>query len=427
MAELTDTDLTQLERYDDGSMTGDERAAFEVELSRRPELRAALDGARGVATALPTLAEHSLPSAKEQQLIAAALPTSTRGASRWWPVLVAAGLAALGLWRFGFDTIENAGGVVTVDGKTVVAGESIISGDRVITGESSAAVVRRRESRWLVPPTSEVRLRGNVLERGAVVIEGRAPLYVAAHAIDIDGEVVISMEPLEGSFRETTHLEPGAVMDTRVIRTALLAAGGGLTFYVLSGEAWVTPPDALPPVKVEAGKTWSASSPPSRGSKAPAPLLQRAAEARNSTMPAPLEAGIGAIADELQARELEAIARSAALIASATDAGRTQHPLTRDGIQAAVREAKPELRECYESWLQQQPKLAGDVSINFVIDANDAGQGGVQRLSIVDGGLGHTMLEGCVLNVMGELSFERPSSPLNVTYPLRFDTADAGS
>lgn len=419
MADLSETDLEKLERYDGGAMSAEEKSSFERELEQRPELRDALAGARAMTSALPRIPE-TMTDERAAQLVQAALPREAKSPARWWPLLLAAGLMAFGYFRFGVDTVESLGGPVTVDARTVVAGESVVSGNLVITAQSSAAFVSRRSSKWTVVPSSRVLLRGNVLEKGAVVISGRAPLSAGMHAIDIDGEAVISLEPLEGSFRETSHLEPGDVMNQKVLRTAMGAAAiGGLSLYVLSGDVWVTPPDAMPTVRVEAGKSWNVAA-PSKTTKVTSRFEQWPTE-----VPRPI-----GVTEKMDAGVVNVAAVAPKTAANADLAVRTtvRYPVSGDGIQAAMKESKVELIDCYESWQRRQPDVGGRIDVAFVIDANDAGIGHIRDLHIVDGGLGQQLLEGCVLNVMNDLTFERPSSPLNVTYPLLFaaEPPDAG-
>jgi hypothetical protein len=101
-------------------------------------------------------------------------------------------------------------------------------------------------------------------------------------------------------------------------------------------------------------------------------------------------------------------------------------PLTKDGIRAAMSGALPQIRSCYEDWLQLQPELAGQMKVQFTIESDDAGAGRVSKTSLGDSGIGHLAMEGCVLNVVSDLSFEEPEGVLNITYPFRFLQTDAG-
>jgi hypothetical protein len=98
----------------------------------------------------------------------------------------------------------------------------------------------------------------------------------------------------------------------------------------------------------------------------------------------------------------------------------------RDGIQGAVREAVPDIRECYEGWLRANPALAGKVTVRFTIasDPDDAERGKVTRAALVASDVAHPLMEGCVLNVMSGLAFEAPSDgkPLDVNYPIILQT-----
>ncbi len=100
----------------------------------------------------------------------------------------------------------------------------------------------------------------------------------------------------------------------------------------------------------------------------------------------------------------------------------------RDGIQGAVREAVPDIRECYAGWLRANPALAGKVTVRFTIatDPDDAERGKVTRAALVASDVGHPLMEGCVLNVMSELAFEAPADgkPLDVNYPIILQTEE---
>jgi hypothetical protein len=101
-------------------------------------------------------------------------------------------------------------------------------------------------------------------------------------------------------------------------------------------------------------------------------------------------------------------------------------PLSRDGIRGAIGAKIPEVKECYEEWLKQNPKLAGRMVVGFTISADDAGTGGVSKVAVIDGGLGHALMEGCVLNSFHDLRFEAPDGELTVHYPLAFSSDEDG-
>ena len=104
-------------------------------------------------------------------------------------------------------------------------------------------------------------------------------------------------------------------------------------------------------------------------------------------------------------------------------------PVDREGIRGAVREALPQVKDCYESWLEINPNLGGTLTVKFRIIEDAAGEGGV----VADAALGrsdmdHPFLEGCVLNAMSDLRFDRPpDGEVNVAYPLHFSSPDAGA
>ena len=113
--------------------------------------------------------------------------------------------------------------------------------------------------------------------------------------------------------------------------------------------------------------------------------------------------------------------------AAASDAS-IPFALNKDGIKAAVQEKLPELRDCYDSWLQADPSLAGRIKVSFTIDTDpNTGLGAVTQIGVMDGGIDHLALQGCVMNVFKDLSFDAPENgPVTVNYPLRFSSGDAG-
>ena len=107
--------------------------------------------------------------------------------------------------------------------------------------------------------------------------------------------------------------------------------------------------------------------------------------------------------------------------------GGVLHKLTRDGIKGAVTAELPQIRECYDGWLQQNPKLSGKMKVQFTIaEIPGRDRAKVMRVEIADGGMGHLSMEGCVRNVFKSMRFETPQGgEMRVTYPLAFEAAEA--
>lgn len=100
------------------------------------------------------------------------------------------------------------------------------------------------------------------------------------------------------------------------------------------------------------------------------------------------------------------------------------HALDRDGIKGAIGEKLPEIKECYESWLQSNPNLGGKLRVEFqIVEIPGRARGKVQAIEIADGGIGHVAFEGCVRNVFDDLRFEAPKGgEMRVTYPFAFSS-----
>jgi hypothetical protein len=105
----------------------------------------------------------------------------------------------------------------------------------------------------------------------------------------------------------------------------------------------------------------------------------------------------------------------------------------REGIQGAIQELSPQVRECYEGWLKTDSALEGRVTISFTIDHaepltdEDGTTRAVQYAEIRDTHIAvdevrHTMMTGCVLNSMSELKFDNVESPVVVNFPFHFSS-----
>lgn len=105
------------------------------------------------------------------------------------------------------------------------------------------------------------------------------------------------------------------------------------------------------------------------------------------------------------------------------------------GIRAAMAEATPQIKDCYEAWIRERPELAGKLKLTFTIaqpeGEAEAGRederiARVTRVSVADSTVDHALLEGCVMNVTSGLKFDPPEADeLTVQYPFVFSTGDA--
>jgi len=104
--------------------------------------------------------------------------------------------------------------------------------------------------------------------------------------------------------------------------------------------------------------------------------------------------------------------------------------IDKESIHAAMQSIMNRVKECYEEARKRDPKLAGRLAIRFAIRAHD-GQGRVDEGEI-DPDLDELqapLMEQCVLNAVGQLTFPVPSCPqgdcsVQVTYPLQFEFVD---
>ena len=95
-------------------------------------------------------------------------------------------------------------------------------------------------------------------------------------------------------------------------------------------------------------------------------------------------------------------------------------PADYDGINGAIGESLGDIRECYDQWLNLVPDLEGKVVVRFVIEGEDGG-GVVTETEVAEATTDeNTFFEGCVLNVMSDLTFEDPEGAVTVNYPFVF-------
>jgi hypothetical protein len=97
------------------------------------------------------------------------------------------------------------------------------------------------------------------------------------------------------------------------------------------------------------------------------------------------------------------------------------------GIMSAVQTAVPAIKECYAAWRKQQPGLAGALKVAMTIaeDPADPSRGKVTGARIANSELQSAAVQGCLLNALETLEFERPTDgQVEMTLPFRFDAAE---
>ena len=100
-------------------------------------------------------------------------------------------------------------------------------------------------------------------------------------------------------------------------------------------------------------------------------------------------------------------------------------PLNKEGIDGAVMEALPGMRDCYEDALARNPALAGRMAFTFTV-ADEDGIGKVTVVELDDGKVTDDGMIDCVLDAFEDLQFDPPQGggELSVNYPLTFQTED---
>lgn len=218
----------------------------------------------------------------------------------------------------------------------------------------------------------------------------------------------------------------------------LLPPLAAILLAALAFAFWPHTPEPLPPdpgltaplvaPALPGQPTPTARSAPS-GSPAPTTAIAPAAPpAQAPVAPQPSAApGDGRLAldPEVDPEHLRALGLDEQDVEPA-DAG-PLHAVDAKGIKAAVQEKLPEIKECYEGWLAQNPALSGKLKVEFRIgEIPGRDRAKVMDIDIPDGGMGHVAMEGCVKNVFAGLRFETPrGGELRVTYPLAFQSGPA--
>jgi TonB family protein len=91
--------------------------------------------------------------------------------------------------------------------------------------------------------------------------------------------------------------------------------------------------------------------------------------------------------------------------------------LSADQINRVVRRSASAIRYCYETQLQRQPTLRGQVTIAWTIGLS----GSVSGARVGRSSMHNSSVEGCVVRVVGRMRFPQPDGgPVQVSYPFDF-------
>lgn len=227
---------------------------------------------------------------------------------------------------------------------------------------------------------------------GAAVGLGIALVLVAVFSGNEGGGSLQQPEVTEPAIRERARSEDNAPRPEPTIGTPRVGTNPALARLNAAGGVKALPKDPHRSKLMEAADGFAHAAPSMSG---PAPIKERPSEAGDVVRPG------------------------------------KPWPIDRDGIRGAVQEAIPQMRECYEAWVQQNPSIGGRVVVTFTIEAIQGEEGAkVVGAKVGDQGIGHAAMEGCVVNVFEDLRFERPADgKISVTYPVIFSNGekDAGS
>ncbi|MFZ5440041.1 MAG: AgmX/PglI C-terminal domain-containing protein [Myxococcota bacterium] len=206
---------------------------------------------------------------------------------------------------------------------------------------------------------------------------------------------------------------------------AILLAALAFAFWPTTHDPGADDPTPSPaPAAATAPAPPVAAARPAAATNVPAPAPAAATAAPSAAPPptsAPASADPGTLDPEPDPDHLRALGLTEKDLEPA-DAG-PLHAVDAKGIRSAVQDKLPEIKECYEAWLQQNPQLSGTLKVQFrIAEIPGRDRSKVMDIDIPDGGMGHAMMEGCVKNVFSDLRFETPrGGEARVTYPLHFE------
>ena len=166
-----------------------------------------------------------------------------------------------------------------------------------------------------------------------------------------------------------------------------------------TASAEAAPAESNTPEPSDDGAPSPANAPEEEASPAPADT----AEARGEQVPAEDQA------DKDEADEAVENSKGKPVVTGALD---------KDQIRAVIEKHRNKIRFCYEKQLLEQADLAGQVTMNFTIDAS----GGVIVAKVKNSSLNNTAVESCMARVIETWTFPEPrgGGTVIVNYPFSF-------
>ncbi len=90
--------------------------------------------------------------------------------------------------------------------------------------------------------------------------------------------------------------------------------------------------------------------------------------------------------------------------------------LSPEQLRQAMRARALDMAACYELSPAKEKQLAGDLMVDFTVEAS----GAVSAESLTEDSIGDKLLSDCVLEVVRKTTFPRAETALDVSWPMHF-------
>ena len=211
-------------------------------------------------------------------------------------------------------------------------------------------------------------------------------------------------------------MKPRAII---TIIAAVVAIAIAVIWYVRRGAPPSTAPDRAPATaagsgsSVEAPRAGSGSGSGGAAPKRAERLPDRATHDR--------------LLDQIRTARAKASAGGGGTAGSAPPPTLPESPISKDYIRASVREIVPLLTECYETALEKNPALAGNLVVDFTIEGEDDLGGVIGSSTILEDGsdIADAGMRECVQETMYAVKIDAPpdGGVVHVHYPFAFRSA----